>query len=178
MFQESTDDDNLGKSGGDTQLDSNLINLGVSTEGAEAFLDLKDQYNQIENLTVSVDKAMRGLINTMGQGENLSVGIRKNIAIEKEVDYEKLMSEHYANIGKKFLTEAKKRDYTKDTEYESSPKQRHNRVERVLARRFMEKKGLVHKGDGKDVDHKDGDPTNNSPKNLRVMSRSKNRAKQ
>ena len=104
-------------------------------------------------------------------------GIRKNIAIEKEVDYEKLMSEHYANIGKKFLAEAKKRDYTKDTEYESSPKQRHNRVERVLARRFMEKRGLVHKGDGKDVDHKDGDPTNNSPKNLRVMSKSKNRAK-
>ena len=88
------------------------------------------------------------------------------------------ISEYYRSIGKMFLAEAKKkRDYTKDIEYESSPKQRHNRVKRVLARRFMEKKGLVHKGDGKDVDHKDGDPTNNSPKNLRVMSRSKNRAK-
>ena len=88
------------------------------------------------------------------------------------------ISEYYSNIGKLFLSEAKKkRDYTKDIEYESSPKQRRNRVKRVLARRFMEKKGLVHKGDGKDVDHKDGDPTNNSPKNLRVMSRSKNRAK-
>ena len=88
------------------------------------------------------------------------------------------ISEYYRSIGKLFLSEAKKkRDYTKDTEYESSPKQRHNRVQRVLARRFMEKRGLVHKGDGKDVDHKDGDPTNNSPKNLRVMSRSKNRAK-
>ena len=88
------------------------------------------------------------------------------------------ISEYYSNLGKLFLSEAKKkRDYTKDIEYESSPKQRHNRVKRVLARRFMEKKGLVHKGDGKDVDHKDGNPTNNSPKNLRVMSRSKNRAK-
>ena len=88
------------------------------------------------------------------------------------------ISEYYRSIGKLFLSEAKKkRDYTKDIEYESSPKQRHNRVKRVLARRFMEKKGLVHKGDGKDVDHKDGNPTNNSPKNLRVMSRSKNRAK-
>ena len=87
------------------------------------------------------------------------------------------MSDYYKTIGFTFLSEAKKRDYTKDTEYESSPKQRHNRVKRVLARRMMEKRGLVHKGDGKDVDHKDGDPTNNSPKNLRVMIKSKNRAK-
>ena len=88
------------------------------------------------------------------------------------------ISEFYRNLGKLFLAEAKKkRDYTKDTKYESSPTQRHNRVQRVLARRFMEKRGLVRKGDGKDVDHKDGDPTNNSPKNLHVMSKSKNRAK-
>ena len=125
------------------------------------------------NLKDFANKESNGEVNTL-----YIHGTRKDVAVEKEVDYDKLMSEYYGNIGKTFLAEAKKkRDYTKDTEYESSPKQRHNRVKRVLARRFMEKKGLVRKGDGKDVDHKDGDPTNNSPKNLRVMSRSKNRAK-
>ena len=39
------------------------------------------------------------------------------------------------------------------------------------------KAGRVKKGDGKDVDHKDGNPRNNSAKNLRVTSKSKNRAK-
>ena len=88
------------------------------------------------------------------------------------------MSDHYKKMGAAFLIEAKKkRNYTKDTEYESSPKQRHNRVKRVLARRFMEKKGLVRKGDGKDVDHKDGNPINNAASNLRVMSKHDNRAK-
>jgi hypothetical protein len=125
------------------------------------------------NLKDFANKESNGEVNTL-----YIHGARKDVAVEKEVDYDKLMSEYYGNIGKTFLSEAKKkRDYTKDIEYESSPKQRHNRVKRVLARRFMEKKGLVHKGDGKDVDHKDGDPTNNSPKNLHVMSKSKNRAK-
>ena len=38
------------------------------------------------------------------------------------------------------------------------------------------KTGRVKKGDGKDVDHKDGNPQNNSNGNLRVLSKSKNRA--
>lgn len=125
------------------------------------------------NLKDFANKESNGEVNTL-----YIHGARKDVAVEKEVDYDKLMSEYYTNIGRTFLAEAKKkRDYTKDTKYQSSPKQRHNRVKRVLARRFMEKKGLVRKGDGKDVDHKDGDPTNNSPNNLRVMSRSKNRGK-
>jgi hypothetical protein len=44
----------------------------------------------------------------------------------------------------------------------------------------MEKKGLVHKGDGKDVDHikhKARGKLDNSRSNLRVMDKSKNRAK-
>lgn len=46
---------------------------------------------------------------------------------------------------------------------------------RKKARRLMEKAGRVRKGDGKEVDHKDRNPKNNSRKNLRVMSRSANR---
>jgi hypothetical protein len=38
------------------------------------------------------------------------------------------------------------------------------------------KEGRVHKGDGKDVDHIDGNTLNNSPGNLRVLRAKINRA--
>ena len=70
-----------------------------------------------------------------------------------------------------------KRNYRKEYDnYHSKPEQRANRSKRVLARRKLEKEGRVRKGDGKDVDHKDGNPQNNSDKNLRVLSKSKNRS--
>lgn len=61
--------------------------------------------------------------------------------------------------------------------YHSSPKQKRRRAKRNGARRKMEKAGKVRKGDGKDIDHKDHNPNNNSTSNLKVMSKSKNRAK-
>lgn len=71
------------------------------------------------------------------------------------------------------------RDYSYDKKYESSKTQRHNRVERDLARRELTKEGVAKKGDKKDVDHikplsKGG---SNSRSNLREISRSSNRAK-
>lgn len=70
-----------------------------------------------------------------------------------------------------------KRNYRKEYDnYHSKPKQRANRSKRVLARRKMEEKGRVSKGDGKDVDHKNGNPQDNSDDNLRVLSKSKNRS--
>jgi hypothetical protein len=73
-----------------------------------------------------------------------------------------------------FLTE---RNYRQEYDnYHSKPEQRKNRSKRVLARRKMEKAGRVKKGDGKDVNHKDGNPQNNSTDNLEVMSKSKNRS--
>jgi len=75
------------------------------------------------------------------------------------------------------LAEAKKRNYRREYDnYQGTAKQRANRSKRVLARRKMVKKGKVHKGDGKDVNHKDGNPQNNSINNLEPMSASKNRA--
>jgi hypothetical protein len=41
----------------------------------------------------------------------------------------------------------------------------------------MEREGRVHKGDGKDVDHRDGNPHNNGKSNLRVMDASANRSR-
>ena len=70
------------------------------------------------------------------------------------------------------------RDYKKEYEnYHSKPEQRANRSKRVLARREMIKNGRAAKGDGKDVDHKDGNPQNNSPSNLRMMSVNANRGR-
>jgi hypothetical protein len=70
------------------------------------------------------------------------------------------------------------RDYKKEYDkYHSSPKARADRTKRVLARRKLEAQGRVSKGDGNDVDHKNGNPQDNSPKNLRVMSKGKNRAR-
>lgn len=70
-----------------------------------------------------------------------------------------------------------KRNYRKEYDnYHSKPKQRANRSKRVLARRKMEDKGKVRKGDGKDVHHADGNPQNNGDSNLKVLPKSKNRS--
>jgi hypothetical protein len=45
----------------------------------------------------------------------------------------------------------------------------------VKARRWKEKNGHARKGDGKDVDHADGNPLNNKPENLKMRDRSENR---
>ena len=62
-------------------------------------------------------------------------------------------------------------------QYQSSAKAKAERASRNSARRAALKKGLVHKGDGKDVDHRNSRPTDNRASNLRVMSASANRGK-
>ena len=74
--------------------------------------------------------------------------------------------------------EEAKRDYKKEyANFHGKPEQRAKRSKRVLARRKLEAQGRVKKGDGKDVDHKDGNANNNSPSNLRVMDRHTNRSR-
>lgn len=70
-----------------------------------------------------------------------------------------------------------KADSVRQRAYNSSPEQKKRRAQRNAARRKLEKQGRVMKGDGKDVDHKDHNTANNSNSNLRVTSRSVNRAK-
>lgn len=70
------------------------------------------------------------------------------------------------------------RNYKKEyANYQGKPEQIKNRAARNKARRLMEAKGKVHKGDGKDVDHKDMNPRNNHFSNLRIQTKSKNRAR-
>lgn len=60
--------------------------------------------------------------------------------------------------------------------YHSKPEQIARRSERNKARRLLEKEGRVRKGDGKDVDHKNGNPKDNNKKNLRVTTKTSNRS--
>ena len=72
------------------------------------------------------------------------------------------------------------RDYSYDSAYLKTPLQRKRNAARKRARYAMEKKGLVSEGDGKDVNHKKpnkGGNLNNSPSNLNVESRKKNRGR-
>ncbi|NBR23508.1 MAG: HNH endonuclease [Micrococcales bacterium] len=68
------------------------------------------------------------------------------------------------------------RDYKEEyREYHGTPEQIKRRAARVKARRYMEKNGKAHNGDGRDVDHRDGNPLNDSPDNLQMRSRHANR---
>lgn len=64
-----------------------------------------------------------------------------------------------------------------DREYQARPEQVAKRVARNKARRMMIKKHGKAALKGKDIDHKDGNPKNNSKSNLKIMSRSANRSK-
>jgi len=70
------------------------------------------------------------------------------------------------------------RDYEMEyKKYQSSTKAKKARAHRNSARRKAMAAGKVRKGDGKDIDHKDGNPMNNRPSNLRVMGRGLNRGR-
>lgn len=73
----------------------------------------------------------------------------------------------------------KPRDYKK--EYKAThgtAKGKADRASRNKARAVAMKAGRVSKGDGKEIDHKNFNPRDNSPSNLRVVSKKVNRSKQ
>lgn len=73
----------------------------------------------------------------------------------------------------------KPRNYKKEyAATQGTPKGRADRAARNRARYKLEKAGRVKKGDGKEVDHKNHNPRDNSSKNLRVVSKKVNRTKQ
>jgi len=72
---------------------------------------------------------------------------------------------------------AAKRNYKKEyANYQGKPSQIKRRSSRNKARRAMMKAGKVHKGDGKDVAHRNGNPMVNKRSNLGVQSKRKNRS--
>ncbi|MCH2507441.1 MAG: HNH endonuclease [Dehalococcoidia bacterium] len=68
------------------------------------------------------------------------------------------------------------RDYRKEyDDYHGKPEEIARRAARNKARANKKKKGFLSRFD--EVDHKDNNPQNNSPSNLRVVSRNKNRTR-
>lgn len=72
----------------------------------------------------------------------------------------------------------KDRDYKQEAKWASSEEQKKNRAARNKARRQLMREGKVRKGDGLEVDHRDGNPRNNKRSNWKVMPASQNRSKQ
>ena len=69
------------------------------------------------------------------------------------------------------------RDYSYDKKYESSPEQIKRRASRNTARR----RAIAARGrsalKGKDVDHRNGNPLDNRPSNIRIESAKRNRGR-
>lgn len=71
-----------------------------------------------------------------------------------------------------------KRNYKKEyANYQGKPEQVSRRSSRNKARRLAIKKHGASALSGKDVDHRDRNPHNNSSSNLRIQSKSKNRGR-
>jgi hypothetical protein len=69
------------------------------------------------------------------------------------------------------------RDYKREYAiYHGKPEQIARRSARNKSRRLLARQGLVHKGDGMDVHHKDHDTTDMRRSNLAVIPKSKNRS--
>lgn len=70
------------------------------------------------------------------------------------------------------------RDYRHEYDkFHSSEKSKKDRASRNRANRLAKSEGRISKGDGKDVDHRNGNPLDNRRSNTRVVSKSTNRAK-
>jgi hypothetical protein len=70
------------------------------------------------------------------------------------------------------------RDYKKEYKASRTPARRKANIMRKRARRLMIKKKGKAALRGKEVDHKNNNPTDNSAKNLRIISKKANRKKQ
>lgn len=72
---------------------------------------------------------------------------------------------------------AKERDYKREYAiYHGKPEQIKRRAQRNKSRRALARQGLVSKGDGKDVHHKNNNVFDQKRGNLSVISKSKNRS--
>lgn len=76
------------------------------------------------------------------------------------------------------MTKSSKQKLAYMAEYQKKPENVEKRVDRNRARRHAEAAGLVHKGDGREIDHKKMLDKGGSDKdsNTRVVSAAENRA--
>ena len=70
----------------------------------------------------------------------------------------------------------KTRNYRREYDtYHGTAEQKKRRASRNKARKIKVEAGLAHKGDGKDVGHRNRNAMDNSPGNITVQSRKVNR---
>ena len=71
----------------------------------------------------------------------------------------------------------KPRDYKREYAlFHGRPEEIKKRASRNKARRILVRAGLVRKGDGRDVHHRNGNPLQNNRANLAVVPKSYNRS--
>ena len=103
---------------------------------------------------------------------NRMVGIHSEVQFDKDTELEEDAAGASATASE---TDAKRAAYLK--QYGAKPEQRERRSARTNARNKAIRDGRASVGDGKDLDHKDGNPLNNSSKNLRMVSQNFNRGR-
>ena len=106
------------------------------------------------------------------------LGLRDHVELEEIFHGPKLKPKDIpegAGDASASATDANRKAYLK--QYGAKPEQRARRSARTNARNKLIRSGRASVGDGKDLDHKDGNPLNNSPKNLRMVNRSFNRGR-
>ncbi len=104
-------------------------------------------------------------------GENVIVNGVEGEVVRKGTNYLSYMTED-GKVHKAWLHQIDERDYKKEyANYQGKPEQIARRSSRNKARRIMGDKTKI----GMDVGHKDNNPLNNDPKNLKNEDPSKNR---
>lgn len=73
--------------------------------------------------------------------------------------------------------EAKKKKAAYDKKYNAKPEQKKNRSSRNQARKKAIMNGKISPGSDKDINHKNGNPRDNSSGNLQAESKKKNRGR-
>lgn len=143
--------------------------------------------------SIENDSVLRALYHTkaIGYEDAETIVASRYMPISEATEYLiPLLNELNAKIQNKptlvvecldYLEEAKKRkrDYKREYKlFHGKPSQIKKRAKRVTARRRLEAEGKVHKGDGKDVDHKEPlrNGGSNGKSNLRIRGRSENRS--
>ena len=156
----------------DPVLDEVEAQVGGDVYSLMEFLEIEPETADTGDIDLSeIGKLESGFFNIVRVGNK-----EFEIPVEKNVQTEPLMENPYVAFAKRFLLE--KRNYRKEYDnYQGKPDQVRNRSNRNKARRLLAKMGRVRKGDGKDVDHKNGNPKDNSVGNLKVTSKSHNRSK-
>jgi len=153
---------------GDSDANNTIIINPGSAKEQEIMIPVKRNYTPEGDIQNTVEK---GLDSILEEYEFI------NDYLVESVNAGKINVNDALTIFNEQFNVSEERNYRKEYDnYHSKPKQRSNRSKRVLARRKMEEKGKVSKGDGKDVHHEDGDPQNNGDDNLKVLSKSKNRS--